>query len=446
MEWTRGATIGRGSSATVSLATAASGDLFAVKSADLSRSAFLQREQHFLSQLTSPHIVKYLGFQITLEEPNNPTYNLYMELVAGGTLSDAIKRERGGSFNESTIRTYTKQILKGLDYLQSNGLVHCDIKGENVLIGKDGLKIADFGCSRLAEEDGGAVTFSGTPVFMAPEVARGEEQGFPADIWALGCTVIEMATGSNNPWPEVNDPVSALYRIGFSGDVPEFPNWLSENAKDFLSKCLVRDSKERWTANQLLHHSFLADEESNSQKVDDFANTSPTSALDQAFWESMEVGEGRRNLTHMGLSSESPSERIRRLIGGTTSSPDSNFPDWIMDADWVTIRSYEIEENWIMNQDDTETYMIPQVNLEEEQENSIVDYEELVSDGSVQLIWIIECLGIWKLINLVMPCQCVGNDFFMRILSLDLGINESNILVQYESSFNPCSLSLIWLG
>ncbi|KAL6967925.1 hypothetical protein U1Q18_033730 [Sarracenia purpurea var. burkii] len=90
-----------------------------------------------------------------------------------------------------------------------------------------------------------------------------------------------MATGSNDPWPEVNDPVSALYRIGFSGDVPEFPNWLSEKAKDFLSKCLVRDSKERWTAKQLLHHSFLADKESNSQKVGDFANTSPTSALDR---------------------------------------------------------------------------------------------------------------------------------------------------------------------
>ncbi|KAL6992202.1 hypothetical protein U1Q18_010309 [Sarracenia purpurea var. burkii] len=89
----------------------------------------------------------------------------------------------------------------------------------------NGLKIADFGCSTLAKIDDGVVTFSGTPVFMAPEVACGIEQEFLADIWALGCTVIKMATGSNTPWPELNDIVSALYRIGFSGDVPKFPNF-----------------------------------------------------------------------------------------------------------------------------------------------------------------------------------------------------------------------------
>ncbi|XP_028117203.1 mitogen-activated protein kinase kinase kinase 17-like [Camellia sinensis] len=99
-------------------------------------------------------------------------------------------------------------------------------------------EIADLGCARLAKH-GGNTVFSGTSVFMAPEVVSGEEQGFPADSWALGCTVIEMATGSP-PWPEVNDPVSALYRIGFSGDVPEFPRWFSKPAKDFLSKCLKR--------------------------------------------------------------------------------------------------------------------------------------------------------------------------------------------------------------
>ncbi|KAL6992201.1 hypothetical protein U1Q18_010308 [Sarracenia purpurea var. burkii] len=93
----------------------------------------------------------------------------------------------------------------------------------------------------------------------------------------------------------------------------------------------------------------------------------------------MEVGDDHRNLTHMGFSSESPSKRSGRLIGSTTSSSDSNFTDWTMDAYRVTIRSYVIEENWIMNQDDTETYVIFQVNLEEEQENSIVDHGDLVS-------------------------------------------------------------------
>ncbi|KAI3747112.1 hypothetical protein L6452_09558 [Arctium lappa] len=56
------------------------------------------------------------------------------------------------------------------------------------------------------------------------------------DVWSLGCGIIEMATGCN-PWPEINNLVSALYKIGYSGDVPLFPMWLSVEAKDFLNKC-----------------------------------------------------------------------------------------------------------------------------------------------------------------------------------------------------------------
>ncbi|KAL2492181.1 V-type proton ATPase subunit C [Abeliophyllum distichum] len=59
----------------------------------------------------------------------------------------------------------------------------------------------------------GKSRFFGTPVYMAPKVFRGEEQGFAADIWSLGCTIIEMATGCSS-WLEIHDPVSALYKIG----------------------------------------------------------------------------------------------------------------------------------------------------------------------------------------------------------------------------------------
>ncbi|KAL7193911.1 hypothetical protein ACSBR2_025533 [Camellia fascicularis] len=161
-------------------------------------------------------------------------------------------------------------------------------------------------------EDGGvaAVPFFNTLVFMVPEVARGEKQGFSTDVWALGCTIIEMATGSH-PWPKVNDLVSTLYRIGFSGEVSELPTWFSEKAKDFLGKCLRRDSKERWTAKELLRHPFLNDLESNSPKVDEeFIRNSPTIVLDQGVWDSVEVSEAHQNLTHMSSSSNFLAERI----------------------------------------------------------------------------------------------------------------------------------------
>ncbi|KAK4369404.1 hypothetical protein RND71_013196 [Anisodus tanguticus] len=101
--------------------------------------------------------------------------------------------------------------------------------GQNILLGKTGAKIADFGCAKWvdpAEKDGGAAASSsepigGTPMFMAPEVARGAEQGCPVDIWALGCTIIEMATGGS-PWTDVINAPSLLHKIAFCGNPLKF--------------------------------------------------------------------------------------------------------------------------------------------------------------------------------------------------------------------------------
>ncbi|KAK8706021.1 hypothetical protein V6N13_049603 [Hibiscus sabdariffa] len=338
MEWIRGPAIGRGATATVSLATAiSSGELFAVKSAELCRSMFLQRENYVLSKLSCPHIVKYIGYNVTNEVNGKPTYNLCMEYVAGGTISDEIRRV-GGRLGEEKVRLYTQQILQGLNYLHVSGVAHCDIKSQNILIGKEGAKIADLGCAKLMRQDGENGGFdtsviSGTPAFMAPEVARGEEQGFEADIWALGCTIIEMSTG-NSPWPELNDPVSALYKIGISGDVPEIPRWLSEEGKDFLGKCLKRDLKERWTAKELLQHPFLEVMESTMD--------SPNSVLDQGFWDSLNVMETPKNSIPREISMNSPADRIKKLLQSTLP-PASNWT--LSEEDWITVRSSGIEQH-----------------------------------------------------------------------------------------------------
>ncbi|XAR56710.1 Mitogen-activated protein kinase kinase kinase [Bertholletia excelsa] len=404
MEWTRGPTVGRGASATVSVATTTSGQLFAVKSAELSRSRFLQREREFLSKLSSSHIVEYMGSEITCEN-NKVLYNLFMEYVPGGTLSDEIKKQ-GGSLDEKTIRLYTHQILQGLNYLHLNGFVHCDVKGQNVLMGENCLKIADLGCARLAAEDGKAAAeqFAGTPAFMAPEVARGEEQGSAADVWALGCTIIEMATGGN-PWPAATDPVSALYQIGFSGEVPKFPVSLSDKARDFLSKCLKRESRERWTVEQLLQHPFLENVDVESEES---GKNSPISVLDKGIWDSLELPEASRNLTHMDSSSNSPADRIRGLIG---SDPLSNLPSWGSDEDWVEVRSNGNEE--IMK-------------LSEQDNDMNADDTELIDRASPwDLVFDLEdfensIAGEDQLAELsVMPCQSVINEIVSKILTSD---------------------------
>ncbi|RWV88287.1 hypothetical protein GW17_00049643 [Ensete ventricosum] len=333
--WRRGRVIGRGSSATVSLATALdSGVVFAVKCAELGSSAILQREQRILSSLRSPYVVSCLGFDISSHGSTGGLYyNLFLEYAPRGSLSDEIGKQ-GGRLDEAAIRCYSFEILRGLAYLHSQGVVHCDVKGRNVLVGSDGhAKIADLGCARLiAREDEEGLR--GTPMFMAPEVARGEEQAPPADVWALGCTVIEMATGGP-AWPDVSDPIAAIHRVAFSRDVPAFPSWLSGEGKDFLSKCMKRDPRERWTAEQLLQHEFVASSSKTcpSKPDTDHRWVSPKSTLDLAFWESLLDQDDEPSQ----LPFRDPSARIQQLASSSSS------PNWTWDDDWAAVRGTDKE-------------------------------------------------------------------------------------------------------
>ncbi|XP_071730017.1 mitogen-activated protein kinase kinase kinase 18-like [Rutidosis leptorrhynchoides] len=336
MGWTRGQVLGRGATATVSAAiSTTTGDVSAVKSVVLSKSETLQREQQFLSILDSPYVVSYKGCNIT-NENNKFMYNLIMEYMPNGTVINAIGDQNYGRFNELEISNYTRQIIQGLEYLHLLGIVHCDIKGANLLVGKSGVKIADFGCAKWASEN---VPLRGTPMFMAPEVARGEKQGFAADIWALGCVVIEMAT-SGSVWSDINDPVSILYKIGFLGELPDIPCMLSHKAKDFISKCLIQDPDQRWDASELLKHPFL--EQCNSQineNIDEELWTcSPTSVLDQDVWEAINesplVGS---DLIQPTSSSYSLRQRVEQLVGNSKKGKCKSKIE--EEINWVTIRS-----------------------------------------------------------------------------------------------------------
>ncbi|KAI0496617.1 hypothetical protein KFK09_022938 [Dendrobium nobile] len=321
-EWVRGPAIGRGSTATVFLAASStSGDLFAVKSAELSRSAILQREQSILSALSSPFIISSFGFDVAPRDGGSLFFNLFLEYAPGGSLADYIKNS-GGRLDEPAIRCKTRDVLTGLAYLHGQGVVHCDVKPGNVLlVSGERAKIGDLGCARWVAA--GELEVRGTPMYMAPEAARGEEQGMSADVWSLGCTVIEMFTG-RSPWPEIDDVVAAIHRIGFSGDVPEIPDWVSEEARDFLDKCLTNDPGERWTADELLRHPFAASGCAEATWI------SPKSILDLSLWESIEEEEEEEE---EGFRCEEPVRRIREnavvVSGGRI---------WDWDEEWLEVR------------------------------------------------------------------------------------------------------------
>ncbi|KAJ7516217.1 hypothetical protein O6H91_22G047700 [Diphasiastrum complanatum] len=267
--WIRGSLLGAGAFGKVNLAlNVENGELFAVKSAECSVRAdadylAIQNEKQILQSLNSPSVISCFGSDWSVENGKS-ICNIFLEYMPGGSLADLMKKF-GGRLNEQLIRAYTKGILQGLQYIHSQGVVHCDIKGKNILVGSSGVKLADFGSAKRVGEDGSSgdclAVMKGTPLWMAPEVVRQEEQGTGSDIWSLGCTVVEMATG-RAPWSSLSNLANhfvALYHIGCTDEVPDVPASLSAQGKDFLQKCFCRDPRQRWTGAQLLQHPFITE-------------------------------------------------------------------------------------------------------------------------------------------------------------------------------------------
>ncbi|KAK7280173.1 hypothetical protein RJT34_25235 [Clitoria ternatea] len=209
----------------------------------------LEEEVKLLKNLKHPNIVRYLG---TAREEDS--FNILLEFVPGGSISSLLGKF--GSFPESVIKMYTKQLLLGLEYLHNNGIIHRDIKGANILVDNKGcIKLADFGASKKVVElatMNGAKSMKGTPHWMSPEVILQTGHTISTDIWSVACTVIEMATGKP-PWSQqYPQEVSALFYIGTTKSHPPIPEHLSTEAKDFLLKCFHKKPNLRPSASELL--------------------------------------------------------------------------------------------------------------------------------------------------------------------------------------------------
>jgi len=179
--------------------------------------------------------------------------------MKGGELYEEIVKRK--SFSEKDASRIMQQLFSALAYLHENGIVHRDLKLENLLLVKESdpeltLKLADFGLSKLYS--GKALqTACGTPFYVAPDILLGDGYTEGVDMWASGILLYVLLSGR---LPFAADTDAELFKLIMAGDLvwksPQFDT-VSAEAKDLISKLVVVDPETRYTAKQALDHPWI---------------------------------------------------------------------------------------------------------------------------------------------------------------------------------------------
>ncbi|KAG0168116.1 calcium calmodulin-dependent protein kinase type 1G [Apophysomyces sp. BC1034] len=222
------------------------------------REHMLRNEINVLRKVSQGHknILSLVDYFETL-------HNLYLvtDLAVGGELFDRICQK--GSYFERDAVNVVRTVTDAAAYLHDNGIVHRDLKPENLIfrtLDEDSeLLVADFGLSRIIGTDKfhALKTTCGTPGYMAPEILKKAGHGQPVDVWSIGVITYFLLCGYT-PFERDNNiaEMNAIIRGDYTFD-EEYWSGISDEAKDFIRRCLTVDPEKRISAREALQHSWL---------------------------------------------------------------------------------------------------------------------------------------------------------------------------------------------
>ncbi|NXS81732.1 MYLK3 kinase, partial [Erpornis zantholeuca] len=223
----------------------------------------VKNEINIMNQLNHVNLIQLYD---AFETKTNVT--LIMEYLDGGELFDRITDENY-HLTELDAILFTKQICEGVHYLHQHYILHLDLKPENILcVNHTGnqIKIIDFGLARRYKPCEKLKVNFGTPEFLAPEVVNYDFVSFPTDMWSVGVITYMLLSGLS-PFLGETDAETMNYVVNCSWDFDaEAFEQLSEEAKDFISRLLVKEKSCRMSATQCLKHEWLNNLPAKAQK------------------------------------------------------------------------------------------------------------------------------------------------------------------------------------
>ena len=228
----------------------------------------VQKEVENMKSMNIPTFIEFYDF-----EDDNNNQKIYMEYGDQGTLENKIAKQKqeGKNFTDEEIFDYLIDILLALYAMNKKGIIHRDIKSENILLKTEKIdnkeitvaKLSDLGLGRQIEGVTGAYTTCGTAYYVCPEIAAGEKKyTYNADIWSLGIVLYELIT-KNKPWFEPKMSTSEFFQFIVNTKYPPLPEKTDERLKYLVKIMLKKDPERRANIDDILTLDFMYEKTKN---------------------------------------------------------------------------------------------------------------------------------------------------------------------------------------